>query len=180
MVVLVTAAGQLTAQDGTESTEPAETKSAAQKAYEAKLAIGKPPTPAQLKAEAERKRVIKSDQETRARLKDTIWNDIDLQLLFLREEKRHDRPEEASAARRATRRRPIGHPRYGADRKGTARGATAGYACMARSVAQSWPDTRGTGKAPDRLTLQSRVANARRQPDRRVLARRILAIPAAM
>lgn len=78
IVALGTLAGQLAAQDGTESTEPVETKTAAQKAYEAKLAIGKPPTPAQLKAEAERKRVLKSDQETRARLKDTIWNDLDI------------------------------------------------------------------------------------------------------
>lgn len=77
-VVLWTAAGQLAAQDGTVSTEPMETKSAAQKAYEAKLAEGKPPTPEQLKAEAERQRISKSDQETRARLKDTVWNDLDL------------------------------------------------------------------------------------------------------
>lgn len=74
--VLWTAAGQLAAQDGTATAEPMEP--AATKPYDTNAAVQKPPTPAEVKAEAERKRVIKADYELRARLGDTVWNDLDL------------------------------------------------------------------------------------------------------
>ncbi|MDB5337525.1 MAG: hypothetical protein JWN70_3144 [Planctomycetaceae bacterium] len=75
-LVLWTAAGRLSAQDGTTSTEPLETP--ATQPTDAKSADKKPPTPAEVKAEIERKRVIKADHELRARLDDTVWNDLDL------------------------------------------------------------------------------------------------------
>ncbi len=75
-LVLWTASGQLVAQDGTESTEPVVTPAPLD--YDPKTGEKKPPTPAEEKAEAERKRSIKADLELRARLSDTVWNDLDL------------------------------------------------------------------------------------------------------
>ncbi len=74
--VLWTVTGQLAAQDAAATAEPMEP--AAAKPYDTTGAIPKPLTPAEQKAEDERKRVIKADYELRARLGDTVWNDLDL------------------------------------------------------------------------------------------------------
>lgn len=70
------ALGRLPAQDGTTSTEPLENP--ATKPYDTNSTDKQPMTPEELKAEAERKRVLKADQELRARLNNTVWNDVDL------------------------------------------------------------------------------------------------------
>jgi len=74
--VLGAGAGSLIAQDGTVSTEPLEP--AATKPYNLKPGDAKPLTEEAKKAEDERKRIIKADQELQARLDDTVWNDLDL------------------------------------------------------------------------------------------------------
>lgn len=51
---------------------------ATQKPYDTKPGSEKPPTPAEIKAEEDRKKALKADYELRARLAETVWNDLDL------------------------------------------------------------------------------------------------------
>ena len=71
-LLLASPTAYLAAQDDTASSDPA------QKPYDTNSSDQKPLTPAEIKAEEDRKKAIKADHELRARLSETVWNDLDL------------------------------------------------------------------------------------------------------